>query len=523
MSNPSNELWELLQTSVKFQNNEEAILKCIEDHPDQCSLRIDDKYPINLAVQKPLSHSTIDKLLRCFPDCCMAISAKGSLLLHEVLTYQWYCMSPETIKYVIDIYPAATQMKGAQGELPLHIECKKQCRPDFITKLLNIYPDAIRTADKDKKLPLHSVLSKKAATFTTIILLLGLYPDATRAKDKASNLPLHIECKNQCRQEVITKLIGYFPEAISMPDKSNNLPLHDAVFNATNSSNVISYLINLYPDATRMKNTGNNENLPLHIECRYKARYEVIVKLVDVFPGSLSVANKKGCYALHYVSGNPYGSLYALQYVYGKHPTIVSTPDVFGQLPLFHAVFSTEESEVENLAPYHVPRSLTHADKQMFAMTLERPRKLVFLLKKYPPALLLPSDNPVIDMEEIISDRSLYRTMLHISCAHLSTPKHIDEYHELNWQSRSRLLYALLHLSGHENVITLSSGRNQAQLQLLLRMTREAVQCQSVNYNVEDTSAAIERVRLTAGGWDCNLFKGDDLVKSLLRGVVSFS
>src|SRR4051812_43023956 len=118
MTSPSNMLWDLLRAQP---HDEESTMQCLYDHPDYCSLVIDDKLPIFLAILNSLSMDIIKQMLISYPACCSRKNSSGNLLLHDLLTDEKHMISSDVTLLVIDGNIEALSIVTEYGRLPLHI------------------------------------------------------------------------------------------------------------------------------------------------------------------------------------------------------------------------------------------------------------------------------------------------------------------------------------------------------------------------------------------------------------------
>ncbi len=72
-------------------------------------------------------------------------------------------------------------------------------------------------------------------------------------------------------------------------ERANDPILHDALCNNRNSSEYICYLIDKDIESVRKENW--DEFLPLHIECMKHGRLKVVMKLLDIYPEAITIAD----------------------------------------------------------------------------------------------------------------------------------------------------------------------------------------------------------------------------------------
>jgi len=99
--------------------------------------------------------------------------------------------------------------------------------------------------------------------------------------------------------QLIPRIIEDFPEEASRPIVVNDmgrecvrLPLHE-VCRSKPPFDVVDALIKTYPEALRSQETVHHFT-PLHFACRYGASSEVIQRLTEASPASVSLKDKFG-------------------------------------------------------------------------------------------------------------------------------------------------------------------------------------------------------------------------------------
>jgi hypothetical protein len=283
--------------------------------------------------------------------------------------------------------------------------------------------------------------------------MIETYPKAIRRADGLGRLPIHIECENRCRPGIISKLIELYPESLSKACSLGSRPLHHFLLKFSSQDPVIVHLmIEAYPEA--ICQPDGLGRLPIHIECEYRCRPDIISKLIELYPESLS----KAC---------------------------------LGQLPLHNALSSfldaTQSSTIIDLMIETYPKAIRHANgvgRLPIHIECEsqcRPHIISRLIELYPESLSLSDNLGHIPWSKVFSGvgintinelrRSLVELISSASFSHplvdtssilimedprsrlnrlrscLSTAAHAQSYRSLNWQSRSSLLYLWLQIS----------------------------------------------------------------------------
>jgi ankyrin repeat protein len=231
------------------------------------------------------------------------VNKEGNLLLHRLMEKKSTTVSsdPSLILTMMEAYPAALQHQNNTGQLPLHIECRNQCRWSILSKCIKFYPKALEVADMEGNLPLHRLLRNIFSTIEAAGIFIAKYSTALQHPNQAGQLPLHIECKNQCRPAIIARCIELYPESMEVTDNEGNL-LHILLKNRVCTIDIASMMMEKYPATLK----GRNEigQLPLHIECKNQCRSVVISKCIELYPEAVEISDKDDYLPLHVLLQN---------------------------------------------------------------------------------------------------------------------------------------------------------------------------------------------------------------------------
>jgi ankyrin repeat protein len=192
-------------------------------------------------------------------------------------------------------------------------------------------------ADLADYLPSHRLLRNtwnKSSYIDVALIVIEKYPAALQHQNDYGKLPLHIECEYQCRSYIISKCTELYPESLGIhaADKEGYLPLNRLLGKQASSVDFALKLIEKYPAALGFKNLYGD--LPLHVECIYQCRSDIISKCYEIYPESLNVANGQGCLSMHHLLANKSSSIdYALMMI-EKYPVALQHQSDFGEIPL---------------------------------------------------------------------------------------------------------------------------------------------------------------------------------------------
>jgi len=109
----------------------------------------------------------------------------------------------------------------------------------------------------------------------------------------AENVPLHTAISHNAPINVIQALVFAHPPMCAYRNKFGNTPLHFALWKnkGKDSLEVVSFLINYYPGATRIAN--NTNSYPLHWAAKFKAPVSIIQLVYKSFPQAVRKKNNK--------------------------------------------------------------------------------------------------------------------------------------------------------------------------------------------------------------------------------------
>jgi len=214
---------------------------------------------------------------------CAARNEYQNLPLHVACGNQ---ASVDVVKWLVEIYPDAVQVKSNGGWLPLHYACRFQASFPVIKYLIKCYPKALEEETDDCWLPIHFACRYQGSTEITE-LLIRKFPESLKAKQLDGWLPLHVACRHQAPLSIIKLLVEKYPQAIEVPNRDGLLPLHYACAGA--SLDVIQFLVKRCPETIQAKT--NRGSFPLHLACAWQAPLVNIQFIVEQCPKLVQVEN----------------------------------------------------------------------------------------------------------------------------------------------------------------------------------------------------------------------------------------
>jgi ankyrin repeat protein len=121
----------------------EDALMMIEKYP--AALQHRDRYgylPLHIECRNRCRSAVISKSIELYPEgLAVAIEETLYLPMHMLLSNELSTIDDALT--MIEKYPAALQHRDRYGDLPLHIECKNQCRSSIISKCIELYSELV--------------------------------------------------------------------------------------------------------------------------------------------------------------------------------------------------------------------------------------------------------------------------------------------------------------------------------------------------------------------------------------------
>jgi hypothetical protein len=208
------------------------------------------------------------------------------ILMHESSSYP----ANKLIQMLVNDPSLATLAYANDTNLPLHIECKYQCRSSILSKCIELYPEALSIADIRGYLPLHLLLWNRSSSVEDALMLMENYAAALEHQTVNDCLALHIECHVLGRSGIIAKYIELYPQSLGIVDDGGCVPLHRLLENRSSSIDVALMMIEQYPAALQHGNTHGK--LPIHFECSHQCRLEVLRRCIELYPESLEIRDR---------------------------------------------------------------------------------------------------------------------------------------------------------------------------------------------------------------------------------------
>jgi hypothetical protein len=423
----------------------EQILRMMEKYPAALKhMNVFGNLFIHIVCGNRPCSSIISKCIEFYCETLAVAGQMGKLPLHCLLGSE--SSATEDALMIMETYPAAMEHQNSYGDLPIHLECKYQCRSPIISKCMKRFPKALAVPGQTGQLPLHYLLNNVSSSEADALDMIEKYPAALMHENNYGFNPLSIESMNQARSSVIRKCIELYPEALFKADRKGFLALHRLLGNKSSDIKDALLMIEKHPAA--LGHLSSVGLLPLHMECIYQSRSSILMKCMELNPEALEVADCEGHLPLHCLLSNQASSTEDALMMIEKYPEALRRRNVKGELPLYiecgRQCRSTVMSKcielyAASLDDDAIPMLLRKFNKSNFydyttvlsIIFTARPMSLY-------PMFLAEGDNRI--------DPFCRRRILHLLPRHIFTPTHESDYRDLNWYPRAALMMLLSQL-----------------------------------------------------------------------------
>ena len=244
------------------------------------------------------SKSLLEQLLLFYPEAsCMANPADGSLPLHYLCGNEWKLhWIKDGIQAVYEANPSAASTRDNHGRTPLH----RMTTANEPYHSMNY--DSTSSVPPPPPHHLNSPFGFAA---------LG------SSNDSSTN---GISSVEDSVGSIVQNILQKHPEVASIPDNDGKLPLHSIAEFGEDWDNNVQSIYDAYPEAMREP----SECLPLHlVACNSDAKPRLIETIVEFYPEAASIANRRGCLALHLACES--GKLWkgGLESIYNAYPDAI--------------------------------------------------------------------------------------------------------------------------------------------------------------------------------------------------------
>jgi hypothetical protein len=141
----------------------ENLLMIIEAYPAALQHEnIHGYLPVHVESLHECRASIIAKCIELYPESLHMPSCPGDFLLHCCQSNE--SSSVEVALMLMEKYPAELQHTNKYDDLPIHLECKKQCRVAVIRRCFEIYPHSVMEIEDGYIHPMELILWRIGTT-----------------------------------------------------------------------------------------------------------------------------------------------------------------------------------------------------------------------------------------------------------------------------------------------------------------------------------------------------------------------
>ena len=294
-----------------------------------------------------------------------------SLPLHRMVENQYKDDWSNHAAILYRFYPRALQTADANGKLPLHRAAAairhvalQEEEESVIVQLMRFFPQAAVQVDNGGCLPLHLIAGNAAVWDAGVQSVFDFHRNAVSVRagpEHLNRLPLHMAAANaKATDALISRLVQYNPRGASMPDRDGKLPLHLACEIGKDwERGGVQNIYNAFPRAVQMAEDNARGWLPLHMAAAApESNAQLISSLIELYPEAVSVPDGDGRYPLHIACDAGKGWSDGIDALFQADPAPMAVADNQNMLPFFLAALrhchsnvtdGDEDDEIEDL------------------------------------------------------------------------------------------------------------------------------------------------------------------------------
>jgi ankyrin repeat protein len=175
----------------------------------------------------------------------------------------------DIIQAIVDSAVDVVSWTDAHGWLPLHHACANGVSPETMKVLVDAYPAGKLQQDNMRRTPLHFYATRNSDSTVIMTTNTELLADdgAAELTDRGGMLPMHYACAYGTDPAVLEVLAQVYPASLTAKENKGRTPMHLAMVNAHRdaSPNVIHFLLE-YAESRATVNVRDQDGyLPLHL------------------------------------------------------------------------------------------------------------------------------------------------------------------------------------------------------------------------------------------------------------------
>ena len=189
--------------------------------------------PLAYACSSHSDPQILREIIKIAPHSSTIPDLSGNLPLHHYIGcfVQEGSASAESIVILHKSNPQAVLARNNEGDIPLHILCKRWHPDNIGDALLRASAETVKIPDIQGRLPL-AIACEWRVNYKLIISMCELYPEAASVKDLYGDVPLHILCRTYPEdipeKGIFVALAKAAPKMIAIPNADGTLPIETA-------------------------------------------------------------------------------------------------------------------------------------------------------------------------------------------------------------------------------------------------------------------------------------------------------
>jgi ankyrin repeat protein len=380
----------------------------------------------------------------------------------------------------------ATEVDEA-GRCPLHCAAETSESVEVIEYLLCLNPNAVNMqTTASKSTPLHILASRDLFLTQTLMIRPLVIPDGCRdslsLEDTLGKLPLHIACgKRDVSIGIVRLLLCYCPNSAWKADNQQCYPLHHLstwrppASEVDEVSDMISFLMSLYPDAVQQKDVRGF--LPLHLASAVGC-LSIVQRIYSAYPAAIEVTTVGNQTALH-SAALPHSisdfliadhlELPTLEFLHSQYPDAATRSIIF-DYTLLHLVLMYDLETVQLVYSWH-PEAIAVMDDfgmlplhyliQEYSDKQDSLDILRFLLRHYPAGASVRNkrgETPSEILHALREDGDVVDPAFERLLLRAAPKDNVDRLRDLNWQFRRGAMFQLFSSSAISQADSLEAG-----------------------------------------------------------------
>jgi ankyrin repeat protein len=330
-------------------------------------------------------------------------SVDGSLPLHRMVENEHKQDWSNHAAILYRFYPRAVQIPDNNGKLPLHRAIPAMKSEDreaeecIVTQLVRVFPQAASHADNSGLLPMHLIAMHSDNWHHETDTVCNANRNAVASRCGASyhhRLAIHLAAaSSRSRESLIARLLQLHQRSAALEDSRGCLPLHLACEVGKDWNDGVRAIYAAFPEAVRRFERNERGWTPLHLAANAPTSSpDLISKLVELYPDATEIADRTGQYPLHLACRSGLSWTGGLECLFEAAPFVMTVFDHAGFLPFHRAAIRAckkGDDEQDNLFLFDSDEESDTTEEKLDTSELEN---LYQILRADPTVLHIERD-----------------------------------------------------------------------------------------------------------------------------------